>query len=339
MTSTELFPESDWETTRMFFQGQMRSVTICKKAIIFGGRELKCGYPCRKDRPNERKHLCTFNRITKFFSDVYTTTQSDLIFFNMIVRTYMSYSVAVSDEMYDFVYFLIRAGQNSVIEKLPSNIRTTIPSPTMIFPKISRQTLSRNFTRAADSIKRNILDTLKKYENVCLAIDAGKINGNPILDVTIVHVFAPPKPLLYRAFKEFNGTTEDYISKIKDIIDELNYLSIKVTSIVGDNVPAQKQAFNSSAISKQKRYTKSIYSIPFWFSCICHTISLMLDDVFDSIDFLNELKNSSIMITKILRSKPLVSVLGIVCKSFCETRWTNKYDIYRLLLKHSEEIE
>ena len=30
MISTELFPESDWETKRMFFQGQMRSVANCK---------------------------------------------------------------------------------------------------------------------------------------------------------------------------------------------------------------------------------------------------------------------------------------------------------------------
>lgn len=103
---------------------------------------------------------------------------------------------------------------------------------------------------------------------------------------------------------------------------------IKVTSIFGNNVPVQKQAFNDSAISMQKRYPKSIYTIPFWFSCICHTISLMLDDFFDNIDFLDELKNSSMMITKILRSKPLVSVLGIVCTSFCETCWTNQYDIY-----------
>ena len=47
MTSTELFSESDWETKRMFFQGQMRSVTICKKTIVIGGRKWKCGYACR----------------------------------------------------------------------------------------------------------------------------------------------------------------------------------------------------------------------------------------------------------------------------------------------------
>ena len=75
MTFTELFPESDWETKRMFFQGQMRSVANCKKTMIIGGRKLKCGYACRKDRPNERKHICSFNRLTRFFSDAYITTQ------------------------------------------------------------------------------------------------------------------------------------------------------------------------------------------------------------------------------------------------------------------------
>lgn len=89
-----------------------------------------------------------------------------------------------------------------------------IPSSHTIFPKISRQTITRNSSKAADSIKKNILDNLKKFENVCLAIDAGKINGNPILDVSIVHVFSPSKPLFFRAFKEFIGTTDDYIAKM-----------------------------------------------------------------------------------------------------------------------------
>ena len=62
-----------------------------------------------------------------------------------------------------------------------------------------------------------------------------------------MHIFAPSKPFFYRELKEFNGTTEDYISKIKDIIDGLNSLLIKVTLIIGDNIATQKQAFNGSA--------------------------------------------------------------------------------------------
>ena len=327
MTTKQLFPETEWETKRMYFQGQMRTVAICKKTVTFGGKEFKCGYPCRKDRPNDRNHLCSFNRITNYFGDRYATTECDLTFFNMIVRTNMSFSAAVSDEVYNFAHFLIRAGQNSVIEKMQCRPNIDIPSPLTIFPKISRQTVTRNFSRAADSIKKKILDNLKKFENVCLAIDAGKIKGNPILDVTIVHVFSPSKPLLFRAFKKFNGTTDDYIAKIKGVIDELSEMQITVTSIVGDNVPSQKQAFNDSPNSMQRRYQESIYSIPTWFSYICHTVSFMLDDVFDSIDFLNELKTSTRLLTKIFRSKPMVSTMGIVCTSFCETRWTNEYDI------------
>ena len=78
MTTDALFPENEWETKRMYFQGQMRTVAICKKPVTFGRRELKCGYPCRKDRPNERNHLCSFNRITNYFGDRYSTTECDL---------------------------------------------------------------------------------------------------------------------------------------------------------------------------------------------------------------------------------------------------------------------
>lgn len=338
MNLTNLFPEKDWEITRMLYQGQMRSVALCKKKIKFGDQEMTCNYPCRTDRLNERNHLCTFNRITNYFGDTYETTTCDLLFFNMLVRTNISFSAAVSDEVYNFAYYLIRLGQKSVLEHLP-HPNITIASPQKLFPQISRQTLSRNFARAASLIKTKILETLRNFGNVCLAIDAGKINGNPILDVTVVHAFSPSKPLLFRAFKEFNGSTEDYIEKVKNVIDALNDMSIKVTSIVGDNVPAQKQAFNHSEISMQKKYPKTIYSIPIWFSCICHTISLMLDDVFESIDFLTELNSSTKNITKIFRSKPVVSALGVVCTSFCETRWTNEYDIYTWLMKHFDIIE
>lgn len=340
MEQTDPFPEKDWKFDRFFYQGQIRSMAICKKKVIFGNTEIVCGYYCRKDRPSDAKHLCTFNRITNYFNDTYRTTPLELAFFNMIVRSNMSFSAAVSNQMFYFIQYLIRVGQNSVLDKIQHNPNITVPSPLNIFPQISRQTLSRNFQRAADSIRHTILQMFKKFRYVCLAIDAGKINGNPILDVTIVNSFCSAKPLLYRAFKNFNGTSDQYIANIKSVIQDLDLLSISVTSIVGDNLPAQKNAFDSnSPISMQRQNPKTIFSQQFWFSCICHTISLALDDAYESVDFLNELNTSTMLITKILRSKPMVSVLGIVCPSFCETRWSNEYDIYTWILKNHAKIE
>ena len=339
MDANDAFPETDWEIKRMLFQGQMRTVAICKKTFLFCNHIMKCLYTCRRDRQNERKHFCSFNKITNYYGAKYTATECELKFFNMIVRTNMSFSAAVSDELYCFAHFLIRAGQNSILEKMKWPHKIDVPSPHTIFPQISRQTISKNFSKAADSIRQRIFDNLKKFEYVCLAIDAGKINGNPILDITIVHVFSPSKPLLFKAFKEFNGTTEDYIEKVQFVIDELAEMKITVTSIVGDNVAAQKQAFNNSLNSMQQRYPNTIYSIPIWFSCLCHTISLVLDDIFESVDFLNELKTSTMLITKIFRSKPMVSTIGIICTSFCETRWTNQYDIFKWMIKHAKQIE
>ena len=129
----------------------------------------------------------------------------------MIVKLNMSYSVVISDEVNSFEHFLISVGQSSFIEKMQCRPNIDIPSPLTIFQKISRQEVTRNLSRAADSIK---------IEKVCLAIDAGKINRNPTLDVTIVHVFSPLEPLLFRVFKEFNGTIDDYNAKIKGVIDE-----------------------------------------------------------------------------------------------------------------------
>lgn len=161
MSSTDPFPEKDWKIDRMFFQGQIRTVAICKKEISFGNTNIKCNYICRKDRPNDANHLCTFNRITKYFNNKYSASPIELMFFTFMVRANISYSAAVSNEMFSFIHSLIIIGQNSVIEKLPNKLNV-VPSPQVLFPFISRQTLAKNFDKAADSIRRHQLENLKK---------------------------------------------------------------------------------------------------------------------------------------------------------------------------------
>ena len=94
---------------------------------------------------------------------------------------------------------------------------------------------------------------LKKLQYFCLAIDAKIINKMLILDITIMHAFSYLKPLLYHTYRNFSGTTFDYIEKVKSVIKELDEISITVTAIVGDNLPVQCQAFNYSINSMQKK--------------------------------------------------------------------------------------
>ncbi|KAK8891894.1 hypothetical protein M9Y10_029116 [Tritrichomonas musculus] len=115
-------------------------------------------------------------------------------------------------------------------------------------------------------------------------MDAGIINGIPILDVTVVHPFSGVEPLLYRAFRNFSGTTEDYKGKVKDAILDLKEKDLNVTSIVGDNLITQKTVFDGGLNSMQFNNMGTIFSKPKWVSCLCHTVSLMPDDVIAEID-------------------------------------------------------
>lgn len=339
MNRQDHFPESQWDHFRMFYQGQVRTMCRCKKKITFGATVIKCEYICRQDRPNDANHLCTFNTIRKFFNNSTNISRTEKMFFNFIVKSNISFSSAVSDTIFQFFHTLIRIGQNSILERLPKNMVVQYPSPQILFPLISRRTLSRNFNKAADQIRHERLMNFKKLQYVCLAIDAGIINKMPILDITIVHAFSYLKPLLYHAFRNFSGTTFDYIEKVKSVIQELDEMSITVTAIVGDNLPAQRQAFNHSINSMQKNNKLTIYAKPIWFSCLCHTISLALDDTFTEIEYLDNLQESTKLITKILRTKPMVASLGVICPPFCETRWTNQYDIFKWLLTNHKTIE
>lgn len=323
----------------MNYQGQMRTVYLCKKVLKVDGTELKCDYICRQDQPVKASHVCTFHNLFRYYKKKYTSSPVQMMFFAIMVRANISFSAASSDQMYTFIHSLIKIGQDSVISIIPSNIKFAVPPPSKFFPAISRQTLAKKFNSAAESIRDKALTILCNFQNRCVAIDAGIINGIPILDVTLVHPFSRVKPLLYRAFRNFSGTTEDYIDKMKEVISDLEAKNINVTSIVGDNLISQKVAFDGGIKSMQYNNKLTNHANPIFFSCICHTLSLVLDDVIKEIPFLSELNDSLSLLTKILRSKPVSSSLQIVCPKFCETRWANEYNILIWILIHFKIIE
>ena len=336
-TIMEYFPDKDWEIVRLTYQGQKRTMCKCKKFTKVNGRIIKCNYMCRLDRPKDANHECTFNNLYRWLELDLKISDFQKFFCCAIARTNMSFASAASPEMCNFIREAIREGQRSILRQLP-NANVQYLSAETIFPLYSRQTLTKTFNSYANIIRERRLENFKFAKYACLAIDAGMINGVPILDITLCSAFNKIKPLLLRAIRNFGGTQEEYIYYISDAINQLNRKSITITAIVGDNLIAQKSAF-SGHTSMQSRNPESILAIPIWFPCICHTLSLGLKDAIQNDYSLSYIESSVNLISIVFRAKPMVQALGIVCPSFCKTRWTIIYDIFHWILVHAKTIE
>ena len=241
--------------------------------------------------------------------------------------------------MAELIQEAISLGQNSILRQLPATQKVDFLTAQVIYPKRSRQKVAKSFSEYAHNIFMEKLEKFKKQKYACLAIDAGRINGMPILDITLAHSFVETKPLLFKVFRNFSGRTECYIELVKDTIKEIMDHGIFISSIVGDNLIAQKSAFDHGSNSMQIRNLGTPYAAPFWFSCICHTLSLGLRDAMESDHSLSKFASKIKDISIIFRSKPMVATLKVICPSYCPTRWTNLYDIALWLICHSKQIE
>lgn len=330
-----------WEKSREACQGQMRTVYRCKKSIKINKIEYRCEIKFRSDYRGSTEHQCTFQTIRQYFQPEKPIDPLYQMFISHIARCNISLSAASSKPTFSFIHELIREGQRSVLLNSPPNSinKDKIPTAQTIFPQRSRQTLSRNLHEIANQRRSDYIKQLQTYHYACLQVDAGKINGMPILDICITHAFCSQNPLLFKAYRHFDGTKDSYKELIKQTILELQSSNITISTIVGDNLPVQKAALDHSYGSMQEDNIETSVGLPIFFPCICHTLSLALNDfIRDDYDLSSLMEQASIM-TKVLRSKPIVARLNLVCPSYCPTRWTNQFDIFIWVLEHLDKLE
>lgn len=79
--------------------------------------------------------------------------------------------------------------------------------------------------------------------------------------------------------------------------------------------------------------------LPIFFSYICHTLNLALNDFIKKNDDLDSLMEKTLIMTKILRSKPIIVHFDLLCPSYCKTRWTNQFDIFIWFLENLDKLE
>jgi len=121
-------------------------------------------------------------------------------------------------------------------------------------------------------------------------------------------------------------------------LSNLNEVSIKIVSIVTDNLRAQVKALdhrdqNSIMKLSESTYIKNIIRVP----CQCHVLNLAMKDFF-SIESNSHVIPLSIRIVKIFHKKIIKRALQSVSPSFISTRWKNLFEIFNWVLIHRQRI-
>jgi hypothetical protein len=108
-------------------------------------------------------------------------------------------------------------------------------------------TLSRYRSRKAildesSALSAMIVKSFASRPCVSLAIDAGTIARRHFLDIMILAPYSRLLPFLYISLENDHLTSANYGILVRQVIEELRSMGIKVRSIVGDNLPAQVSA-------------------------------------------------------------------------------------------------
>ena len=132
-------------------------------------------------------------------------------------------------------------------------------------------------------IKRVCLLDIINWGYSSISLDAGTINGVPILDIVLLNPFKPVKPVILRAEANFSGKAKDYRIIVEKKTSKIirDNKSFKITVIVGDNLKAQRSALdekNAKSIHNYEKYTKHIIHAILWHSSSYRSTTLGFTD-------------------------------------------------------------
>ena len=141
-----------------------------------------------------------------------------------VAQMNLSMSHGTSQYFYDFCKEIFETGQKSILRLIPDNIKKTITIPTFKeFSKcLARTQFTKEFVSIAEFVRNNSMSVFKSMEYVSFCIDAGTINGIPILDILLTNPFSKCNPAIWAARTHFQGTTNDYKTALKKN-NEQNY--------------------------------------------------------------------------------------------------------------------
>lgn len=180
---------------------------------------------------------------------------------------------------------------------------------------------------------KKIIDFQKK-KYCCLLCDAGTVIRSHILHFVIACFYDHTKYLLYDSKNCESNDSEFYFKCFSDVIENLRSDGIEICSITTDSLPAQVSGWNDFISTSEDPLISSLYRIP----CYAHMINLVfLNSTKKSIK-LQQIINSVLEISKLIRKKDAIDFIRCKCPTFSPTRWIYIVDILLFLLSKKTEI-
>ena len=237
----------------------------------------------------------------------------------------LSFSVIESDQFWDILQSVFVYGQ----QKQDSKVEFFIQKP-------SHQKMRQTFINTAKEYHETQLIAFSRIPYVSMTLDAGTLTYGHFLDHAISTPYYNITPYLYEADFCCNNSSDYIKTKTKQIILDLFQNKIKIGTITGDNYPAQLYALsNWSKTALWKETDDKIVKSCIYFSCFCHTLQLIAEDVEDhvviekSMSILNSMKN--------FINDRLSKEVGVV-PSEVETRWFSIMNSLKFLLTKKAKI-
>lgn len=329
--------DENWDkVSRTVYQkNSMRRRTFlhCKRCNLL----FRCD--SKKDIDNREKlHFCS--KVRQLSLKEVAKPSIEYAHYNLTASCHLSMSQATSNSLYAFYKESFRSGCSAFINSNSSIKKNyVIPNPEDFYRPIQRTQFTANFIKYGSLIEEKCLLKFISQKFCSLALDAGRVNSVPMLDISLINPFNNNGPFLYKIVYFFGGCSKDYKNEVEIVLDELEEKNIHVTCFLGDNLRAQisalKQDEKDSIQNKSiNPYIKSIE----WISCACHTTSLAFKDTIESIELLADFKDKLNKVVNFFRSKTVTSIIHLVCPSFCPTRWTNFTEIMMFFINKADII-
>lgn len=142
------------------------------------------------------------------------------------------------------------------------------------------------------------------------------------------------KYLLYDTKSCERNDSEFYFKCFNEVIESLQSDDIQICSITTDSLPAQVSGWNDFIKTSEDPLICSLYRIP----CYAHMINLVFLNSNKKSIKLQQIINSVLDISKLIRKNEAINFIGCKCPTFSPTRWIYIVDILLFLLSKRTEI-
>ena len=290
----------------------------------------------------EINHTCT--QSTQTTLEQYGTGIDHTLFIQcqFVAKTNLSMRMGSSPHLYDFMKTVFIKGQQSILNLIPQSLsrNLVIPNFEKYYRTLARSQFTEEFVRIAEAVKTVRMSNYRNMIYVSFSIDAGTINGVPILDVLLTNPWSKQHPVIWAARTHFRGTTNDYKDVLKEVFSkiEFSYSELIFSAIVCDNLSAQLGAIDPRRDTSFQKENRSTHKSIFFQPCACHTAALGFNDFIKNNQMLSNIQTIISNYVHYFRSKPIVAYIQQVCPKFCMTRWTNLFDICHWFLKNKDTI-